>query len=112
MSTRWDGTRPGISPHAHLPIQIILSCLKHLRSGREHDEKAASETCGDYLRDQCQISASGFLQISRDTDRLRRMSIIEEGLNRRSGWQYLAIVGSHSVNGVSQLHTQLLSNGW
>ena len=46
-----------------------------------------------------------------DTDRLRRMSIIEEGPEPQIRMAYLAIVGSHSVNGVSQLHTQLLSNG-
>ena len=43
-----------------------------------------------------------------DTDRLRRMSIIEEGDIQQVRMAYLAIVGSHSVNGVSRLHTKLL----
>jgi glycogen phosphorylase len=43
-----------------------------------------------------------------DTDRLRRMSIIEEGDEQQVRMAYLAIVGSHSVNGVSKLHTKLL----
>jgi glycogen phosphorylase len=43
-----------------------------------------------------------------DTDRLRRMSIIEEGEEQKIRMAYLAIVGSHSVNGVSKLHTRLL----
>ena len=43
-----------------------------------------------------------------DTDRLRRMSIIEEGDEQQIRMAYLAIVGSHSVNGVSKLHTKLL----
>jgi starch phosphorylase len=43
-----------------------------------------------------------------DTDRLRRMSIIEEGEEQQVRMAYLAIVGSHSVNGVSRLHTKLL----
>ena len=43
-----------------------------------------------------------------DVDRLRRMSIIEEGSPQRVRMAYLSIVGSHSVNGVSQLHTRLL----
>jgi starch phosphorylase len=43
-----------------------------------------------------------------DTDRLRRMSIIEEGDEQQVRMAYLAIVGSHSVNGVSRLHTKLL----
>ena len=46
-----------------------------------------------------------------DTDRLRRMSIIEEGYEQQVRMAYLAIVGSHSVNGVSNLHTLLLENG-
>lgn len=43
-----------------------------------------------------------------DTDRLRRMSIIEEGAQKHVRMAHLAIVGSCSVNGVSKLHTQLL----
>ena len=43
-----------------------------------------------------------------DNDRLRRMSIIEEGDPKRIRMAHLAIIGSHSVNGVSELHTELL----
>ncbi len=43
-----------------------------------------------------------------DADRLRRMSLIEEGNPKRIRMAYLAIVGSHSVNGVSELHSKLL----
>jgi starch phosphorylase len=43
-----------------------------------------------------------------DVDRLGRMSLIEEGGEQQVRMAYLAIVGSHSVNGVSKLHTQLL----
>lgn len=43
-----------------------------------------------------------------DNDRLRRMSIIEEGDVKRVRMAHLAIIGSHSVNGVSELHTKLL----
>jgi starch phosphorylase len=46
-----------------------------------------------------------------DLDRLRRMSLIEEGDDKQVRMAYLAIVASHSVNGVSALHTELLSNG-
>ncbi len=45
-----------------------------------------------------------------DADRLRRMSIIEEGEPKHARMAHLAIVGSSSVNGVSQLHTNLLRN--
>ncbi len=46
-----------------------------------------------------------------DTDKLRRMSIIEEGDTRYVRMAYLAIVGSFSVNGVAELHSQLLQQG-
>ena len=43
-----------------------------------------------------------------DNDRLRKMSIIEEGDVKKVRMGYLAIIGSHSVNGVSELHSTLL----
>ncbi|HHH38334.1 MAG TPA: glycogen/starch/alpha-glucan phosphorylase, partial [Sedimenticola sp.] len=46
-----------------------------------------------------------------DTDRLRRMSIIEEGAEPQVRMAYLAIVGSFSVNGVAELHSRLLAEG-
>ena len=43
-----------------------------------------------------------------DTERLRRMSIIEESDPKMIRMAHIAVVGSYSVNGVSALHTQLL----
>jgi starch phosphorylase len=43
-----------------------------------------------------------------DEGRLARMSVIEEGTVRHVRMANLAIVGSHSTNGVSAIHTQLL----
>ncbi len=45
-----------------------------------------------------------------DNDRLRRMSLIEEGQERMVRMAYLAVVGSHSTNGVAELHTSLLKS--
>jgi starch phosphorylase len=43
-----------------------------------------------------------------DVERLKRMSIVDETAGRRLRMAHLAIVGSHRVNGVSQIHTDLM----
>ncbi|MEI7751550.1 MAG: glycogen/starch/alpha-glucan phosphorylase [Candidatus Omnitrophota bacterium] len=43
-----------------------------------------------------------------DPDRLGRMSLIDEGGGKKIRMAFLAIIGSHSVNGVSELHSKLL----
>lgn len=50
-------------------------------------------------------------QFPGDTDLLRRVSLIEEGHDPHIRMAYLSIVGSFSVNGVAQLHTDLLKSG-
>ena len=62
-----------------------------------------------------EINARFLVQVAQhwpgDTERERRMSIIEEGDYPQVRMAYLAIVGSFSVNGVAALHTQLLEEG-
>jgi len=48
------------------------------------------------------------IRYPRDEERARRMSIIREDGERKVRMAHLAIVGSHSVNGVAALHTELL----
>ncbi|MBQ9090410.1 MAG: glycogen/starch/alpha-glucan phosphorylase [Alphaproteobacteria bacterium] len=43
-----------------------------------------------------------------DVGRMSRVSIIEEGTQKQIRMANLAIVGSHSVNGVAEIHTKLL----
>jgi starch phosphorylase len=43
-----------------------------------------------------------------DEERMRRMSIVEEGSEKRISMANLAVVGSLRVNGVSELHSHLL----
>ena len=43
-----------------------------------------------------------------DIEILKNMSIVEEGNGKKIRMAHLAIVGSHSVNGVAELHTHLL----
>ncbi len=62
-----------------------------------------------------EINARFLAEVSRrwpgDNDRLRRISIIEEGDEPQIRMAYLAIVGSFSVNGVAALHSRLLREG-
>jgi glycogen phosphorylase len=43
-----------------------------------------------------------------DPERCRRLSIIDDGYDGHVRMAHLAIVGSHSVNGVSKLHSELI----
>lgn len=45
-----------------------------------------------------------------DPERITRLSLIEEGPDKRVRMAYLACVGSHSINGVARLHTELLEH--
>ena len=46
-----------------------------------------------------------------DSERIRRMSISEEGSEPQVRMAYLATVGSYSINGVAELHSNLLQQG-
>jgi starch phosphorylase len=59
-----------------------------------------------------EINARFLAEVARrwpgDTERLRRMSIIEESIPKQIRMAPLAVVGSHSTNGVAALHSELL----
>jgi starch phosphorylase len=65
-----------------------------------------------HLQIICDINSRFLEQVASvwpdDRDCLRRMSIIEEGATKQVRMAHLAIVGSHSVNGVSALHSKLV----
>ncbi|WP_240754766.1 glycogen/starch/alpha-glucan phosphorylase [Parasulfuritortus cantonensis] len=62
-----------------------------------------------------EINARFLAEVARrwpgDNGRLARMSLIEEGDDPQVRMAYLAIVGSFSVNGVAELHSDLLKQG-
>lgn len=41
-------------------------------------------------------------------DKLRKMSLIEEEGGKRVNMAHLCIVGSHAVNGVAQIHSNII----
>ncbi|XP_053575961.1 glycogen phosphorylase, muscle form [Bombina bombina] len=43
-----------------------------------------------------------------DVERMRRMSLVEEGSVKRINMAHLCIVGSHAVNGVAQIHSDII----
>jgi starch phosphorylase len=45
-----------------------------------------------------------------DSDRIRRLSLIDEDGERYVRMAHLAVLGSHAVNGVAELHTELLKS--
>ena len=45
-----------------------------------------------------------------DIDRLRDMSLVEEGPEKRINMSHLCIVGSHAINGVAALHSELIKS--
>jgi len=57
------------------------------------------------------LSAEVSRQWPGDNDRVRRMSLIEDGDKPMVRMAYLAIVGSYSINGVAELHSRLLQQG-
>ena len=62
-----------------------------------------------------EINARFIAEISQhwpgDTEKVRRMSLIQEGSEPMIRMAYLAIVGSFSINGVAELHSRLLREG-
>ena len=50
------------------------------------------------------------LTFPNDPEKIKRMSLVEEGGEKQARMANLAIIGSHSVNGVAKLHSEILIN--
>ena len=100
--TAWDITRKTIAFTNHTLLPEALECWpatmfetllpRHLQIIYEINQRFLQEI---------------HLHYPNDLDRLRRMSIIQED-PKQVRMAHLAVVGSHSINGVSKLHTELV----
>ena len=72
-------------------------------------ERAAAAAHADHLRDQRAASATTRARRASTTAACcASISLIDEGGDRRVRMGHLAFVGSHRINGVSALHTELM----
>lgn len=101
--TAWEMTQAALSYTNHTlmpealekwPVSLLEAVLpRHLQIIYEINRRFLAQVASIWPRDQ---------------ERLRRMSLIEEGQQKHVRMVNLALVGSHAVNGVSTLHTQLV----
>ncbi|GIY43625.1 glycogen phosphorylase [Caerostris darwini] len=65
-----------------------------------------------HLQIMYEINARFLQEVSKkwpgDVDRLRRMSMVEESGEKRINMAHLAIIGSHAVNGVAAIHSEII----
>ena len=101
----WDITcrTTGYTNHTILPEALEKWPVSMMERLLPRHLQIIYEINGRFLR---QISA----MFPGDQDRLARMSLIDEGGERYVRMANLAIIGSSSVNGVAQLHTQILKD--
>ena len=101
--TAWDITRrtTGYTNHTILPEALEKWPVSMMERLLPRHLQIIYEINGRFLRE---ISS----RYPNDSDRLARMSLIDEGGERYVRMANLAIIGSSSVNGVAQLHTEIL----
>ncbi|QIM68494.1 glycogen/starch/alpha-glucan phosphorylase [Basfia succiniciproducens] len=99
----WDMTRRIFSYTCHTlmsealetwPIELMAKVLpRHLQMIYEINAEFL-----EYVR----------TYVSADVDFIRRVSLIEEGNQRKVRMGWLSVVGSHKVNGVAEIHSDLM----
>ena len=78
--------------------------------GRRDARAPAAAASRNHLRHQRAVPQAGRPRSSgRDVELIRRISLVDEYGQRRVRMAHLAIVASHKVNGVSKLHSQLMT---
>ena len=103
------GTRPGTSPDGRSPTPTTRSCPRRWRNGRCG---GSSCCCRAIWRSSSRSTAASLDEVRTrfpgDEGRVERVSLVEEGGERKIRMANLAIVGSHSTNGVAAIHSDLL----
>ena len=104
-NSAWDITQKVFSYTNHTLMPEALECWSMERLGR---------LLPRHLEIILEINARFLEEVASrypgDGERLKRMSLVEEGPSKRVRMANLCIVGSHSVNGVSKLHSELIKN--
>ena len=104
-----DGTKPGISHRTRWPTRITPCCPKRSKNGRWPGLKIC---CPRQLEIIYEINRRFLGDVRRqfpgDEGRIQRVSLIEEGAAKKVRMANLAVVGSHSTNGVAAIHSDLL----
>ncbi len=100
----WEITRDDLRPTPTTPC-----CPRRWRSGRC---RSSPQLLPRHLEIIYEINRRFLDEVRErfpgDEDRVRRMSLIDESGERYVRMAHLASVGSHAINGVAALHTELL----
>ena len=107
--TASTGTRPGRSPRAASATPTTRCCPRRWKAGRcTCSSMCCRATCRSSTRST--PSSSPMRRSGRTARRefLASVSLIDEHNGRRVRMGQLAFAGSHSINGVSALHTSLM----
>ena len=99
----WDITRATLAYTNH----TLASRGARALAGRL-DATLDSAPARDHLRDQPAAARRHSRALSRRPRRVARTSLVEEGQTKHIRMANLAIVGSHSTNGVAAIHSELL----
>ena len=103
----WD--EAWISRRTLWPTPITHCCPRPWRSGRWHGSKSCCQGSSRLSTKSIDVSWAMFAGLfPADEGRVQRVSLIEEGAAEKVRMAHLAVVGSHSTNGVAEIHSNLL----
>ncbi len=109
MSTAWNGTRPGRSRRRRSPTPTTRCCRRRWNAGRW---ECSARSCRVIWRSSTRSTLNFWMRCacasSAMTQRVARMSLIDESGERYVRMAHLACAGSYAINGVAELHSELL----